>query len=636
MSKKTQSFNAEIKQLLDIVIHSLYSQKEIFLRELISNASDAIDKLKFQSLTQSNITFNEADLGIRLVPDAQNRTLQIIDTGIGMTPAEVSEFIGTIAKSGTKAFNQMNVELQKKPELIGQFGVGFYSAFMVADKVTLHTQKAGSQEGTIWESTGDGSYTTESQPRAEGFGTTITLHLKAKQEAKNSDEADNSFQDFTDPWVLKNLVKKYSDFVRWPIKMKKEVKTETETKIEDEVLNSQKALWLKSSSEIKTEEYKEFYQHLTHDYQEPASWLHYKAEGNFEFSTLVYFPKKKPWNYYMKDHDFGLNLYIKRVFIMENCKDLLPPYLRFVKGLVDSSDLSLNVSRELLQQDRHIVQIKKNVVSKILSHLKDMLNKNRESYTELWNEFGSTIKEGVPTDPTQIDKLKDIILFQTTHSEQLTTLEEYFTRMKPEQKDIYFIAGEKVELLKNSPYMEKLKQKNYEVLLLTDAVDEWVTQGLTTFKDKKIISITQEGLDLDSESEKKEKETIKKAQTERFSPLLEKMKSFLADQVKDVVISDRLTDTPVCLVSAQNDMSAQMQKIISQMGQGHDLTSKRILEINPQHRIFETMLTANVDQQKNWTEILYNQALLTEGSPIPNPTKFSQMVADLMIGSIRQ
>jgi len=636
MSKTTQSFNAEIKQLLDIVIHSLYSQKEIFLRELISNASDAIDKLKFQSLTNTNISFNENDLHIRLNPDVATQTLQIIDTGIGMSPEEVTEFIGTIAKSGTKAFTQLNQDMKSKPELIGQFGVGFYSAFMVADRVTLHTQKAGTTVGTIWESTGDGTYTLETAPRTEGHGTTITLHLKAKQTTSQETDDDSTWQNFTDAWLLKSLVKKYSDFVRWPIKMTKEVKTDTETKIEDEVLNSQKALWLKSTSEISADEYKEFYKHLTHDYQEPSSWIHYKAEGNVEFSTLVYIPKVKPFNYYMKDHEFGLNLYIKRVFIMENCKDLLPPYLRFVKGLVDSSDLSLNVSRELLQQDRFINQIRKNVVSKLLGHFKDMLTKNREQYLDLWKEFGPTIKEGIPTDPGQIDKLKDIVLFQSTYQDQFTSLDEYVSRMKPDQKDIYFMTGEKIELLKNSPYMEKLKQKNYEVLLLTDAVDEWVTQGITSFKDKKLISITQEGLDLDSESEKKEKETIRKAQQERFASLIDKMKNFLSSDVKDVVISDRLTDTPVCLVSSQNDMSAQMQKIIAQMGQGQDINPKRILEINPNHKIFETMLVANDEQQKNWSEILYNQALLTEGSPIPNPTKFSQMVADLMVSSVQK
>ncbi|MFN3696481.1 MAG: molecular chaperone HtpG [Pseudobdellovibrio sp.] len=636
MSKTTQSFNAEIKQLLDIVIHSLYSQKEIFLRELISNASDAIDKLKFQSLTNTSVTFNENDLHVRLKPDATNKTLQIIDTGIGMSPEEVTEFIGTIAKSGTKAFSKLNQDMKSKPELIGQFGVGFYSAFMVADRVTLHTQKAGTSVGTIWESTGDGTYTLETAPRAEGHGTTITLHLKAKSTNTQETDEDSTWQDFTDTWLLKSLVKKYSDFVRWPIKMTKEVKTETETKIEDETLNSQKALWLKSTSEISADEYKDFYKHLTHDYQEPSSWIHYKAEGNVEFSTLVYIPKVKPFNYYMKDHEFGLNLYIKRVFIMENCKDLLPPYLRFVKGLVDSSDLSLNVSRELLQQDRFINQIRKNVVSKLLGHFKDMLTKNRDQYLEVWKEFGPTIKEGIPTDPSQIEKLKEIVLFQSTYQDQFTSLEEYVSRMKPEQKDIYFMTGEKIELLKNSPYMEKLKQKNYEVLLLTDAVDEWVTQGITSFKDKKLVSITQEGLDLDSESEKKEKETIRKAQQERFASLIDKMKNFLNSDVKDVVISDRLTDTPVCLVSSQNDMSAQMQKIIAQMGQGHEMNSKRILEINPNHKIFETMLVANDDQQKNWSEILYNQALLTEGSPIPNPAKFSQMVADLMVNSVQK
>jgi len=636
MSKTTQSFNAEIKQLLDIVIHSLYSQKEIFLRELISNASDAIDKLKFQSLTNTSFTFNENDLHVRLKPDATNKTLQIIDTGIGMSPEEVTEFIGTIAKSGTKAFSKLNQDMKSKPELIGQFGVGFYSAFMVADRVTLHTQKAGTSVGTIWESTGDGTYTLETAPRAEGHGTTITLHLKAKSTNTQETDEDSTWQDFTDTWLLKSLVKKYSDFVRWPIKMTKEVKTETETKIEDETLNSQKALWLKSTSEISADEYKDFYKHLTHDYQEPSSWIHYKAEGNVEFSTLVYIPKVKPFNYYMKDHEFGLNLYIKRVFIMENCKDLLPPYLRFVKGLVDSSDLSLNVSRELLQQDRFINQIRKNVVSKLLGHFKDMLTKNRDQYLEVWKEFGPTIKEGIPTDPSQIEKLKEIVLFQSTYQDQFTSLEEYVSRMKPEQKDIYFMTGEKIELLKNSPYMEKLKQKNYEVLLLTDAVDEWVTQGITSFKDKKLVSITQEGLDLDSESEKKEKETIRKAQQERFASLIDKMKNFLNSDVKDVVISDRLTDTPVCLVSSQNDMSAQMQKIIAQMGQGHEMNSKRILEINPNHKIFETMLVANDDQQKNWSEILYNQALLTEGSPIPNPAKFSQMVADLMVNSVQK
>ena len=637
--KKTQSFNAEIKQLLDIVIHSLYSQKEIFIRELISNSSDAIDKLKFESLTNAKLIPDNKKLEIRLVPNKEANTLQIIDTGIGMSPDEVTQFIGTIAKSGTKAFAQMNKEMKSKPELIGQFGVGFYSAFMVADTVTLHTQKAGTDIGTIWESSGDGTYSTETAVRPEGFGTTITLKLK-KQNTEKTEDGNESVQDFSDEWTLKSLVKKYSDFVAWPIQMSTSTEKENEetkvkeTVIEDQTLNSQKALWLRPAAEIKPEEYNEFYQHLTHDWQTPSKHVHFKAEGTTEFTSLFYFPSKKPWNYQMKDYEFGLNLYIKRVFIMENCKDLLPPYLRFTKGLVDSNDLSLNVSRELLQQDRLVTVIRKNIVSKIFSTLKDWLNKDRAEYEKFWNEFGTTLKEGIPTDPTQVEKIQDLLLFQSTNSDGLTTLEEYVNRMKPEQKEIYFITGERLETVKQSPYLEMLKQKNFEVLFLTDAVDEWVTQGLTKFKDKNLVSVTKEGLNLDSETEQKEKETVKKAQTERFAALMEKMKTNLSEHVKDVVISDRLTETPVCLVSGQNDISANMQKILSQMGEGAPRgETKRILEINPNHLIFEAMIKADDEQLKNWSEILFNQALLAEGNSIPNPVRFSKLIADLMIGS---
>ncbi len=631
MSKTTQSFNAEIKQLLDIVIHSLYSQKEIFIRELISNSSDAIDKLKYESLTDSNLISENQNLEIRLTPNKSENTLTIQDTGIGMNPDEVTNFIGTIAKSGTKAFAQMKNEGASKPDLIGQFGVGFYSAFMVADKVTLHTQKAGTKIGTVWESSGDGTYTIETKPRSEGTGTTITLHLKKSVDAK--EDQNNEDNDFTSEWTLKSLVKKYSDFVSWPIKMNIETKKENETVIEDQTLNSQKALWLKSSNEITKEEYTEFYSHLTHDYQPPAKYIHYKAEGTTEFTSLIYIPTKKPWNFQMKDTEFGLSLYIKRVFIMENCKDLLPTYLRFCKGLIDSSDLSLNVSRELLQQDRLVTQIRKNIVSKIFSSLKDMLNTTRSEYEKFWLEFGPTLKEGVPTDASQIEKLQDLFLFKSTASDQWTTLDEYVTRMKPNQKDLYFMTGEKVEIIKNSPYLEKLKEKNFEVLFLTDAVDEWVTQGIKKFKDKNLISITSEGLNLDSEDEKKQKETVLKAQKERFSPLMEKMKSFLSDDIKDVVISDRLTETPVCLVSAQNEMSSHMQKILSQMDENYNQNTKRILEINPNHILFETMINSNEDQIKNWSEILFNQALLSEGNSLPNPARFSRLIADLMVNS---
>lgn len=617
MAKQTQAFNAEIKQLLDLMIHSLYSHKEIFLRELVSNASDALDKVKFQSLTQDNLMAPGTELQIKLEPNKEAHTLKITDNGIGMSHEEVVEYIGTIARSGTKKFAQMNQELKERPELIGQFGVGFYSSFMVADKVTLHTQKAGTHSGTLWESNGDGSYSIDDIPRAEGHGTTITLHLKKFAE-------DEEVQDFTDAWVLKSLVKKYSDFIAYPIRMKGE-------KEELETLNSQKALWLKSPSEITKEEYKEFYHHLSHDWNDPIKTIHYKAEGTMEFNALLYIPTQKPWNFNLRETEYGLSLYIKRVFIMADCKDLLPPYLRFVKGLVDSADLSLNVSREILQQDRQVTQIRKNVVNKVLGSLKDMLGKERALYETFWKEFGATLKEGFPGDTANKEKLQDLALFRSTAGDTWTTLEEYVGRMKEGQKEIFFITGDDLNKMAQSPYLEKLKEKNYEVLLLADPIDEWVTDALPEFKGKKLQSVTKENLDLDTEEEKKKKEEEKKGFLERFKPLMESMKDTLKDQVKDVNLSDRLTETPVCLVAGSQDPSAHMQKILSQMGQGQGVDAKRILEINPKHPVIEKMMSLTGPQQKLWTEVLYSQALLNEGSNIPDPRKFSQQLAELML-----
>ena len=632
MAKQTQKFNAEIKQLLDIVIHSLYSQKEIFLRELISNSSDAIDKLRFQSLTHADLLPENWQPTIRLESNKEAKTLSIIDNGIGMTQSEVTEFIGTIAKSGAKAFGQLTKEMKEKPELIGQFGVGFYSAFMVADRVQLHTQKAGASEGTIWESTGDGTYSIDEAPRSEGTGTTITLHLKdLKEEGADLTEqmagasAGSEREDqYTDHWTLKRLVKKYSDFIAYPIKLK--------TEKEDETLNSQKALWLKPATEVTAEEHKEFYQHLSHDFQEPLKTIHYKAEGSMEFNALLYIPTKKPWNYLSRDNnEYGLSLYVKRVFIMADCKELLPPYLRFVKGLVDSSDLSLNVSRELLQQDRQVTLIRKNVVAKILGGLKDLFTKDRTQFENFWSEFGPTLKEGLPSDSANKDRLQDILLFHSTHSDKMTSLDEYVARMKPEQKDIYYITGDNLFQVSNSPYLEKLKEKNLEVLLMVDPIDEWVVNALAEFKGKTLLSITKEGLDLDSFEEKKSKEDEKKKVSEELAPVLELMKKHLQEQVKDVVISDRLTSTPVCLVSATDEMSLQMQKILSQMGQKSGQHSKRIMEINPQHPLFKKMLSVPAAQQEQWSEILYSQALLNEGSALPDPVRFSKQIAELMV-----
>lgn len=620
MAKKVQTFQAEINQLLDIVVHSLYSNKEIFLRELISNASDAIDKRKFEALTQSDMAF-EQEAFIRLEANAEAKTLKIQDNGIGMSAEEVEEFIGTIARSGTKKFVQMNEEFKKRPEMIGQFGVGFYSAFMVAQRVTLHTQKAGSSMGTLWESEGTGSYSIDQIPRPEGTGTTITLHLK--------EASEEGAQNFTDVWTLKSLVKKYSDFIAHPIRMQGEK--------EDEVLNSQKALWLKNPSEVTEQEYKEFYQHLTHDWNEPAKWIHYKAEGTIEFSSMLYIPKKKPWNFNMKDYEFGLQLYIKRVFIMDHCKDLLPPFLRFVKGLVDSTDLSLNVSRELLQQDRQVTQIRKNVVSKILGSLKDLLQKSRPEYLEFYKEFGPTLKEGIPLEPTLKEKLSDLLLFASNKDGEMRTLSEYVGRMPETQKQIYYLTGERFERMQASPYLEKLNQKGFEVLFMTDAVDEWVLQELKEYQGKALVSIASENLDLDSEEEKKALEEQKKQHLERYSGLLTDLKTKMTNQVQDIVLSDRLTDTPACLVSQNGQHSAYMEKLLAQMGGDMPVPkSKRILELNPNHPVIEGMLTLGADQQLVWAEVLFNQALIAEGSDVPNPAQYTKLISDLMLSGMRK
>ena len=641
MTKQTQIFQAETKELLNLMIHSLYSRREIFLRELISNASDAIEKLKFEALTDSTLPTVSEGFEIRLDPNKDLKTLSISDNGIGMTYDEVIKNIGTIAHSGTKSFLKVREELKNNPDLIGQFGVGFYSAFMVADRVTLHTQKAGSQTGTLWESDGSGTYTIEEMPRPTGHGTTITLHLK---EFKTE---EGEAQDFTNPWTLKGIVKKYSDFVSFPIKMTttREVtadpqgdgadtpEAKNETVIEDETLNSCKALWLRASSEIKEEEYQEFYRHLCHDWVPPLKTVHYKAEGTTEFVSLLFFPAQKPFNYDYRDRKVGLSLYVKRVFIKSDCEELLPPYLRFMQGMVDSDDLTLNVSRELLQQDRQILRIKKALTSKILSTLKDLLEKDRPTYEKFWKPFGATLKEGIATEPAMAEKLQDLALFYSTHSDQLTTLKEYVLRMKPGQKSIYYMTGDSLSQIQNSPYLEKLKAKGFEVLLMVDHVDAWVARGLKNYEEKSFQSITAEDLDLNSEEEKQvEQEKLKEAEV-KFRPLLDAMKETLKEQVKEIKLSERLTDSPVCLVSSSDQAtSAHMERLLESMGQAVP-KDKRVMEINPNHPLYEKMMRISKAEQDDWTEILYQQALLNEGSQIENPLKYSQKIAQLMMSS---
>ncbi len=645
MTKQTLSFQAETKELLDLMIHSLYSHREIFLRELVSNASDAIEKLKFESLTDSKLVANTSAFEIRLTPDADAHTLTISDNGIGMSRDEVVENIGTIAHSGTKSFVKMKTELKDHPEMIGQFGVGFYSAFMVADRVTLHTQKAGTTEGTIWESDASGSYTLENAPRPQGHGTTVTLHLKPKGEA-SADATDSAEtgdsqtnQDFTDNWTLKSIVKKYSDFVAFPIKMKttrdveKEDKT-TETVIEDEVLNSQKALWLRSPAEVTSEEHADFFRHLSREWGEPAKTIHFKAEGTIEFTSVLYIPAQKSFNYDNQDRNSTLSLYIKRVFIMDDCENLLPAYLRFVRGMVDSSDLSLNVSREILQKDIQITRIRKSLVGKVLNALKDMMASDRPGYEKFWANFGATLKEGIPLEPTSVEKIQDLLLFQSTATDQQTSLREYVDRMKPGQKGIYYVTGESLSQIKNSPYLERLRAKGYEVLLLTDRVDAWVTTGLNKYADKPLQSITSDNLELSSEDEKKAEDEIRKEAESKYKSLIENMQAALKEKVSEIKVSERLTESPVCLVSS-GASSAHLERMMESMGQAIP-KSKRVLEINPHHPLFERMLKAPQLKQGEWAELLYQQALLNEGSKLENPVQFSKQIADLMISASQQ
>ena len=628
--KETKNFQAEVKQILDLMIHSLYSHKEIFLRELISNASDALDKLRYESLTNSELKANTSDLHIWLKPDKDKKTLIIEDNGIGMNYDEVLENIGTIARSGTGQFLEKIQEIKDRPELIGQFGVGFYSAFMVSERIQLSTQKIGEDTGAKWESSGDGTYTIEKASRPCGHGTSITLYLKPDLE-----------KDFTEEWAIKEIVKKYSDFIPFPIRMttireeqakdesgnilvgqKKEVKS-------DENLNSQKALWLRPSSEISKQDYNEFYKHISHDWNDPLKYLHFNVEGISEFSALLYIPSQLPFDFHYQEKKWGLQLYIKRVFILDHCEEIIPPYFRFLKGVIDSSDLSLNVSRELLQQDRQVRQIKKVLTGKIFNRFKEWLTKDREEYEKLWKLFGATIKEGVHSDPANKERMMDLLLFRTTHSDQYTTLSEYTGRMKEKQDSIFFFSGDQYDELKNSPVLEKFKAKNIEILLMTDHVDEWVAQAIDKFQERPFVSVLDEKLDIDTEEEKKEQgEKVKQAQ-DKMRPVIQVFKDELKEELQDVKISTRLISSPICLVSSEKAPSARMERIIMALGQQAAKT-KRILEINPDHKVIQKMNTLNANDQKNWAKVLYSQALLQEGSPIEGPIEFSKELGKMM------
>lgn len=633
---ETLEFQAEARQLLNLMVHSIYSNKDIFLRELISNASDALDKLRLESLVHHGLGADTSDLHIAIEVDRENRTLVIRDNGIGMSRDEVVHLIGTIAKSGTAEFlkklKESRDNASASQELIGQFGVGFYSSFMVADRVTLVTRRAGETGGTRWESSGEGTYTIEELDEAPQ-GTTVTLHLKAE-------DAEDHLFDYTSEWKLKSIVKKYSDFIAWPIRMAVEKKGEDgDASTEIETLNSMKAIWARSKDEVTEDEYHEFYKHISHDWNDPLKTIHFKAEGTFEYEALLFIPSHAPFDLFMREAKRGTQLYVKRVFIMDDCEELMPEYLRFVKGVVDAQDLSLNVSREILQQDRQIQQMRRRLVKKVLSTVKEIMADEPEKYTTFWREYGRVMKEGLFSDQENRETLLDLASFASTHSpDGQTTLRQYVERMKEGQKEIYFMNGETRAMIENSPHMEAFRAKGFEVLVLTDPVDEVWVDHVFEFDGKRLQSIAKGQVDLDTEEEKKTAEAEREKQKAEFAPLLAWMATKLEQDVKEVRLSTRLTTSPACVVGDEHDMTPMLQKMYKAMGQDVPHV-KRILEINPGHALV-TGLHAAYESRKDdaslaeTVEMLHSLALLAEGGDLGDPARFTRLVADRLARSI--
>jgi molecular chaperone HtpG len=637
---ETRPFQAEMKQLLDLFVRSLYSSKEVFLRELVSNASDALDRLRFEALTQPGL-LGDGEPEIRLEADPKERTLTILDNGIGMSRDEVISNIGTIARSGTRELMAKMKESKSSEQalaLIGQFGVGFYSTFMVADKVTLCTRRAGTDAATTWESKGDGTYTIGSAQKS-GHGTAITLHLRPV-------DADDGISDFTDEWVLSGIVKKYSDFVRYPIRMKvtrEEVERDEEGKpkkdapkktvVEDKTLNSMKAIWLRKPQEVKEDEYHEFYKHLSHDWEKPLKTIPFSAEGRLEYRALLFIPSHAPFDSGYRSAEGGLQLFAQNVKILEKCEDLLPRYLRFVKGVVDSSDLSLNVSREMLQQDRQIAQIRKGLTKKVLDVLAEMQEKEADAYRQGWSVFGRALKEGVSSEYEDRERLLALLLFESSaDAEKRTTLQEYVGRMKEGQQDIYYLTGESRSLIESSPHLEVFKAKGLEVLYLPDPVDDLMVQSVSEFGGKKLKSGATATLDLAGNKEDREKEEKERKEKEAgWTELFKAMQKRLDPHVKEVRLSSRLTSSPVCLVG-DGGLSPRLERLFSgKRGFGQP----RILELNPDHALVKQLkgqLEKNKDDPRvgDFAELLFGQALLVEGSDLPDPVRFSRLVADLM------
>ena len=618
-NKQTMSFQTEIKQLLNLMIHSLYSDKQIFLRELVSNASDAIDKFRFEQISKPELN-NGEELAVTISFDKDAKTITISDNGIGMTFDEVIDNIGTIAKSGTKAFlENLSGDEKKDANLIGQFGVGFYSSFIVADKVELITLKAGeiTSQATKWVSDGTGEFSIETVDKLDGHGTTITLHLKA----------DND--DLLSDWGLRSIIRKYSDHINYPIKMQKAPEHGEDGKeiisTELETVNKANALWARSKNEISDEEYKEFYKHISHDYHEPMKWVHARVEGAQEYTQLLYIPSKAPFDLYDANRRYGIKLYVKRVFIMDDAEKLLPNYLRFVRGIIDSQDLPLNVSREILQSSRDIDAIRSGSTKKILSVLEDISKNEPEKYQELWTEFGPVIKEGVIEDNANKERVAKLCRFASTHNDndaKTVSLDDYISRMKDGQDKIYYITADSYNAAKNSPHLEIFKQKGIEVLLLTDRVDEWAVGHLFEFEKKSLVSVAKGKLDLGKLDDEKPSEEEIKQQDEQAKPILEKIKTALGGKIKEVVVTTRLVDSPACLVVDNNAMSMQLERMLRQAGQEMP-SSQPTLEINLKHKLI-SKLESSIDQSQidNLSLVIFEQAQLAEGIQLDDPVGF--------------
>jgi molecular chaperone HtpG len=620
--KESMAFQAEVKQLLQLMIHSLYSNKEIVLRELISNASDAADKLRFEALANGALYESDSELKIRVAFDKEARTLTIADNGIGMSRDEVISHIGTIAKSGTKEFfSALTGDQAKDANLIGQFGVGFYSAFIIADKVTLTTRRAGAAEAVRWESAGEGDYTLEDAEKASR-GTEIVLHLREGED------------EFLNDWKLKSIIRKYSDHIMLPIVMKKsewkdgaEVVTD-----EDETVNKASALWARSKNDITEEEYQEFYKHVSHDFENPLAYTHSRVEGKQEYISLLYIPGKAPFDLYDRERSHGIKLYVKRVFIMEDAEKLMPQYLRFVRGVIDTSDLPLNVSREILQSSRDVEAIKAGSVKKVLGLLEDMAENKPEDYAKFYKEFGRVLKEGPGEDFANKEKIAGLLRFASTKADtdvQDVSLKDYIARMQPEQDVIYYITADSFAAAQHSPHLEIFRKKGLEVLLMSDRVDEWLLGSLTEFEGKKLQSIAKGDLDLGKLESETEKEIQKKIE-EEAKTLVEKIKQTLGEQVKDVRVTHRLTDSPACLVSDEHDLSGNLARILKSAGQKAPET-KPILEINPTHKLVKRIEAESADDVfADLAHVLFDQALLAEGGALEDPASFVKRMNSLI------